>query len=191
MQPNQNPKQQAAGSSWLASEQFTPTPQPRKKWRLLVVFAIITLALAGIATTLSLAAPACLTAKDYEALTGEPYDSQMQAASSFYTGIVSFKDQSTDYTIPEQITQLADFYRSRSHLSIHFTITGNYTYDQQAELALSRLETIQKSLTSAGVPAALITVELPLLTESPEAAEAIDSEATTISITSAAGCRQG
>lgn len=192
MQPQQPHNQPVPKSPWSASEQLVPPVQkPRKKWRLLALFTAITLLLAGTAIALTFSAPACLTAQDYKDLTGQPYDGSMQAVDTFYTEPVAFKVRSSDYTDPDQLVKLARFYQQHSRASLHFTIDGTYGYEDQAALAEQRIAAAQKTLANAGVPQELIVVEPPVLIDSSDAAETADTEATTISITSLPGCRQG
>lgn len=192
MQPQQTPGQTPI-PQWFITEQPVTTQKPRKKWRLVAMFAatIVVLTVTVVVLTFSFSAPACLTAQDYEDLTGVSYDGKMAAANSFYTGIIDFKDTSNSYSKPTQITQLVNFYKEHATISIRFTVTGTYLREDQSDIAYLRTATIQKSLISAGVPAELITIEPPVPLQSLEAVEAADSEATTISITSAAECRQG
>ena len=193
MRPTQNSEQNTM-PEWFVEEQPLPPPAPNKKWRLLTLFIVATVLLASIATALNFSRSACLTAQDYQALTGQAYNGSIASTSSFYTAVVDFKQNSSQYDDSadngnKQLQKLAEFYKNHSNMSLNFSITSTYLFESQETLMESRVKAVQKTLLDAGVPSSIITVNQAELTQSTDPDEATDTESTTISLTSNEGCR--
>ena len=192
MQNQQNPQQDNI-PDWFVADHPMPS-KLRKNRILLIIFGVATLLLVTGGIVLNLTRPPCLNKSDYMALTGQSYDGEMASMSTFYTALIPFKDASATYDDTanegsDELKRLTDFYQEHSGTSIYFTISNTYTSEDAANIMEARSDAIQKTLADAGVPADHIIIIEPELIVPVDGAEATDTQATTVSITSAEGCR--
>lgn len=192
MQNQQNPQHDNI-PDWFVSDHPVPS-KLRKNRILLLIFGVATLLLVTGGVVLNLTRPPCLTESDYKTLTGQNYDGEITSTSAFYTTLIAFKDATATYDDSAgegggELKRLTDFYNAQSAPSIYFTISTTYTSEAVANVMEERSVAIQKTLADAGVPADHIIIIEPELMVPVDGAEAADTQASTVSITSAEGCR--
>lgn len=205
MDPNRNtsPSTQPTDSnvaSWFQSVDAPvtnqPAPQPGKKHTRIIIVASAIILILVIGTILFVSfnhSKACLTTKDYTALTGSTVDSSsISPSTNFYTTVVNFIADKTTYDDTDKqgdtiVKNVAQFYNDHSSSSIIITIKGTYTALNALDITQERMDTIKDSLVSQGVPASAITTSIPGYII-PEEDASGDPSSVLISITSAETC---
>lgn len=191
-------------SNWFANNLQQPyplTPPPSGRRRI-IKLVIILIVIAMLITAGTIGAyflrPTCLTATNYQQLANVPYDGELNATQEFYTALVYFQTNKTNYDNSDdqgesQLKSFADFYRYHSNASIAFTLTTSYPDDIYQELSTQRLAAAKQSLVTLGVPETSITTTPPqeIAPEEPfdEASTIGSHNAITVSISSQEGCR--
>jgi hypothetical protein len=204
MNDSQNNPQPNAQSTpdWFADVQPSlPARSPKHKTVRIVVIVsgVVLVGLGALIVTMFASGQrtACLTESDYALLTGTTLEKDsFSSATSFYTTPISFTPGKSTYLITngvqpglQTLQKIADAYKALPSTSILVTINGNYFAEDAAQLAQSRLEMIQSSLASMGVPSNLITVQSPTYTP-PEDESPSDTTEALVSVTSASTCAE-
>lgn len=160
-----------------------------------ILFVVIGLILAVGLAFLALfvwCTPGCLTAADYEMLTGSKPDTAVDLVGGFYSESIDFETNSSDYTIDKMdaaITGLGKFAKNKGNNSVFFSLSTEYYSDDDNLLANERLTAVRRSLVAAGVKGSAIVIEKPELVE-PEDEESTEVPGSVaISLSSAKGCR--
>lgn len=177
------------------SEWFTGTaqaPPPKKKLSLYVaILLLLLIIIAGAVVASVLVRPICLTADDYQNLTGVRYSGKLQPTTSFYAAPLDFTTNESSVLTAESkatLDSFANFYKTHQQKSMQFTIDAAYSSDDQKPLAAKRSMDVQRALTTAGVLSGQIITNQPTLIVAEEDA-ASSPQSFTVSITSVEGCR--
>lgn len=172
----------------------TPQPQPQPPRRRLLLYGgigiIIALIITGSITAINIfTRTGCLSAADYQDLTGVPYTDSLQPTASFYTAPISFSDNTALTTESKaEVQSLGDFYQKHQAKSLRFTINSSYSPADHKATATERTLALQQALANAGIPADHTVTNQPELI-SPEEDDVAPTQSLTITITSVEGCR--
>lgn len=169
-------------------------PLGRKTKALIVIVLAVILVVAGVNAYRIITVPACLSSNDYKQLTGNDYGDQLQPQSDFYTALVGFGLNSTDYSTDDSgealVKKLAKFYTDRPHTSIRFSLQSTFLDGIDRSIMRQRVEKIQSDLIKLGVPTEDVVTPQPTFV-TPEEDDALvdDPQAVAVSIVSLEGCR--
>lgn len=187
-----SPYSQNDPGAWPGYTDQAPPPRRHKLFTYGIAGAILLCVVFGAGITINiLTRPGCLSASDYQELTGVPYADTLEPTTSFYSTPVDFSETATPNLTASSKTELQSFgrfYQEHQNKSLRFTLSGTYSHDDQKTIATKQILVIQQALTEAGIPSDRVVVTQPELIANEEE-DMPPMQSSTVSITSIEGCR--